>query len=634
MNLSRQLLTVILATIAAGSSLNAREWADSTGTFKVQAAFVRIEGEQVHLKRDDTGDVITVPVSRLSEADRAFLQSLADNRIDDRFKSGITLKRDDKNWDEDKTCVAVSPNGKIVATASWSGRIRLWDVGSGTELPSSMGYSGGGGNARLAFSKNGKLLVSSNGTKQVIVWDVETRKRHATLSNQMSVGYVTFSNDGRRLACAGYGYANEPKSHEVCIWDLGLNKVILKLEKVEATARVTCAELSPDGKLLATSESGAKGVVRLWDTANGQQLFAFNQDAHTTSLTFSPDGKYLVSGCYGGKIFVWDVTTRADHLSLTYAPLDVKQVSSIAVLPDNKTLLTCAIWGRDAAITYWDLVTGKKLTDGVVKDCGRLALSLDAKTVALYQNERSPEVKLWPADLMPLISTNEVAKANELAEERSKDSNRLPNTWKLSTPPDKWSQTELAWLHLKIKIPPTDKGVEFNELKGFDGRKRYDERKAQFVNRDREIKRLLVEALKTPGTADDKKSEEMLFQLPAEIAFYSWSADRNLIEVCIPIAKDAASTWPSESGAVAFDIKDARLLHEAGKLVEGYTGPSDGVIFLSITLDGKVLPDGTVNGKARGAVVLEHEMGPQFNRSKTSGAARFSDVEFTLSRVR
>ncbi len=53
-----------------------RTWVDVTGKFRVKAQFVRVDGNTVHLKRD-SGTVIKVPLSRLSQNDQQFIRTLS-----------------------------------------------------------------------------------------------------------------------------------------------------------------------------------------------------------------------------------------------------------------------------------------------------------------------------------------------------------------------------------------------------------------------------------------------------------------------------------------------------------------------------------------------------------------------------
>lgn len=53
-----------------------REWTSGNGKYTVRAAVVDVDGESVRLKRVDSGKVIEVPLGKLSDADRSYLQSL------------------------------------------------------------------------------------------------------------------------------------------------------------------------------------------------------------------------------------------------------------------------------------------------------------------------------------------------------------------------------------------------------------------------------------------------------------------------------------------------------------------------------------------------------------------------------
>ena len=67
------LLVGLLLTAAA--PVSARKWTESTGKFSVEAELVEVKDGNVRLKRQDD-KVITVPLTKLSKADRDFLASI------------------------------------------------------------------------------------------------------------------------------------------------------------------------------------------------------------------------------------------------------------------------------------------------------------------------------------------------------------------------------------------------------------------------------------------------------------------------------------------------------------------------------------------------------------------------------
>ena len=63
----------VAVVVRAQDARKLRTWTDSTGTRKVQARFIELDGENVVLQRQD-GKQVRVPLERLSNADRAFAQ--------------------------------------------------------------------------------------------------------------------------------------------------------------------------------------------------------------------------------------------------------------------------------------------------------------------------------------------------------------------------------------------------------------------------------------------------------------------------------------------------------------------------------------------------------------------------------
>ena len=71
-----------LVFVLVACSAESREWADSTGKYKIQAELVLVRGDTVILEKTD-GSMITIPIARLSRGDQAFLnQSDASKPID------------------------------------------------------------------------------------------------------------------------------------------------------------------------------------------------------------------------------------------------------------------------------------------------------------------------------------------------------------------------------------------------------------------------------------------------------------------------------------------------------------------------------------------------------------------------
>ena len=67
---------------------------------------------------------------------------------------------------------------------------------------------------------------------------------------------------------------------------------------------IRCLTFSPDGRLLVSGSRDSS--VRLWGTENGLQLRVLEAHNDTvTSVAFSPDGGMIASGDIDGMVIVW-----------------------------------------------------------------------------------------------------------------------------------------------------------------------------------------------------------------------------------------------------------------------------------------------------------------------------------------
>lgn len=148
------------------------------------------------------------------------------------------------------------PQGDCLATASFDGAIRIWDVRTGQLRVPAMRQ--GDDATALDLSPDGRLLVSGGKGEIVRLWDFPSGRglgemRIPNLQANAFFRELGFSPDGRWLAAAssdGRGYIFDVESR------------LLVLPPIEPGSAGAAVSWSPDGRVCAVAAEGGGVVVR------------------------------------------------------------------------------------------------------------------------------------------------------------------------------------------------------------------------------------------------------------------------------------------------------------------------------------------------------------------------------------
>ena len=185
-------------------------------------------------------------------------------------------------------------------------RIGLWDAASGARLHTLDGHADDVWS--LAFSPDGSVLASASWDETVRLWRVSDGELLHTLRGHADwVRGVAFSPDGDLLASSSCARRDPRKTWrctqgEIRLWQVEDGAPLRIMEAHENW--VMQVAFSPDGDLLASGSND--DTVQVWRVSDGAWLHTL--DGHTNDIwevAFSPDGAWLVSGGYDGVVRVW-----------------------------------------------------------------------------------------------------------------------------------------------------------------------------------------------------------------------------------------------------------------------------------------------------------------------------------------
>ena len=251
--------------------------------------------------------------------------------------------------------VAYSPDGAWMAAAGGVpgsfGEIGIFDTASGTLRRALYGHRDYV--YQLAVSHDGKRLASCGYDKSIRVWDVESGRVLSVLREHTDAVFaVAFSPDDKWIA-SGAG------DRSVKIWDA--QKGVRLYTLTDATEAVTTLQFRPGAVPLLTAGGNDK-TIRTWalEATGGKQVRSVI--AHTTpvlAVRYSPDGALLASAGSDRVVKIWNADTWAELRTLDRQS-DWPQ--ALAWSPDGRTL---AVGRYDGTVSLYDSATGKRSADPI-----------------------------------------------------------------------------------------------------------------------------------------------------------------------------------------------------------------------------------------------------------------------------
>jgi RNA polymerase sigma factor (sigma-70 family) len=334
----------------------------------------------------------------------------ATDRHGDPLPAGAVARLGTERWQlgfDGPTFLSFTPDGHSLLSGCQEAA--LWDVTTGRRL-----RTFGSGFSALALSPDGKKLATAGPNKLLCLWDVDTGKelRRFTCSGDYC-GALAFSPDGTMLAGGPQFWDDSKKAGGPQLWDAATGKLVRRFggAALTVTGHSQALTFSPDGKTLAAVLSDKS--LRLWEIRSGKELRELDSFSDRP-VTFSPRGDGLAWVDADFRVCISGLGARARVIKLAG---EFVHVECLAFSPDGQRLALS--WGeggiyfanstggfafrnivlpkREPATAIYDVTTGKLLRrfQGQRYAHNHFAFSPDGKTLA---TTFEGTIRLWDVD--------------------------------------------------------------------------------------------------------------------------------------------------------------------------------------------------------------------------------------------
>jgi WD40 repeat protein len=286
---------------------------------------------------------------------------------------------------------AFRPDGKLVATGDFDGKVRLWRADGGASIDVLEPTGQPSPVTAVSFSADGSRLATAGGTR-AIVRVLPSKRARVFPSSGAEVWAVALSPDGTHVATGDMrGRAR--------IWNVRTRSSV---DLNGHSGAIESVAFSPNGRLLVTASDDETAAI--WDAGTGRQLAELRgHNGIVHSAAFAADGKTIVTGGEDGTIRIW--STTADPVLVDLPRQNRQRLHDVAFDQSGERVVTASedrtarIWGLQRGRVLHVLGHGRRVGDWVesaqFSRDGRLVLTAGADGTA----------KVWESSSGALLST-------------------------------------------------------------------------------------------------------------------------------------------------------------------------------------------------------------------------------------
>jgi eukaryotic-like serine/threonine-protein kinase len=284
--------------------------------------------------------------------------------------------------------LAWSPDSKSIASASADNTMQVWDAQNGNNIHT---YNGANGaiNA-VTWSSDGSELLFGGDDGNVWLLPIKSPASALSVLGKREIG---------RVKALAWAPSALPK-----YFAAGSDNDVVAIQNVKSgnstelsyqTGTITSLSYSSDGWYLLSGSQDHTVVI--WDTNTYKRAYSIYQGhtARVTSVIWLPNSVYVASASMDSTVRIWDASSAATLL--TYGA-HTSWVNAIAVSPDGEYLASAS---DDRTVHVWRVYDGNTIMiyTGHTAPVTSVAWSPDGHFIASGSADKT--VQVWNAPVLP-----------------------------------------------------------------------------------------------------------------------------------------------------------------------------------------------------------------------------------------